>query len=127
MDLDSLLLPAESRTGFTCSEDSQEGKKPPLKLYPENAKSSLFLSSPSSGRDDGGGYMKISWRNTMRKGHTPQPKNVRRIKGSFAWIDHRLLRNGYLSVITHPDLALYLFLVLAADRNGVSFVSFRQG
>lgn len=57
----------------------------------------------------------------MRKGHTPQPKNIRKVKGSFAWIDHRLLRNGYLQVMTHPDLALYLFLVLAADRNGVSF------
>lgn len=57
----------------------------------------------------------------MRKTHTPQPKDVRKIKGSFAWIDHRLLRNGYLQVMTHEDLALYLFLVLVADRKGVSF------
>ena len=57
----------------------------------------------------------------MRKAHIPQPKTVRKIKGSFAWIDHRLLRNGYLQVMTHSDLALYLFLVLVADRNGVSF------
>lgn len=57
----------------------------------------------------------------MRKYHIPQPKKIRTIKGSFAWIDHRLLRNGYLSITTHEDLALYLFLVLAADRNGVSF------
>jgi hypothetical protein len=47
--------------------------------------------------------------------------NVRRIEGSFAWIDHRLLRNGYLAVMTHADQALYLFLALAADRHGVSF------
>jgi hypothetical protein len=69
----------------------------------------------------GGGYMKISRRQTMRKTHTPQPKDVRRIEGSFAWVDHRLLRNGYLQVMTHEDLALYLFLVLVADRKGVSF------
>lgn len=65
--------------------------------------------------------MKISRTKTMLKNHTPQPKNVRKIKGSFAWIDHRLLRNGYLQVMTHQDLALYLFLVLVGDRNGVSF------
>ncbi len=69
----------------------------------------------------GGGYMKIARSNTMRKTPIPQPKTVRKIKGSFAWIDHRLLRNGYLQLMTHPDLVLYLFLVLAADRNGVSF------
>ena len=57
----------------------------------------------------------------MRKYHIPQPQKIRRIKRSFAWVDHRLLRNGYLSVATLQDLALYLFLVLAADRNGVSF------
>src|SRR5512147_120276 len=51
----------------------------------------------------------------------PQPDRVRRIAGSFAWIDHRLLRNGYLAAMTHPDQALYLFLALAADRQGVSF------
>ena len=58
---------------------------------------------------------------TMRKYHIPQPHKIRSIKSSFAWIDHRLLRNGYLSITTHEDLALYMFLVLAADRNGVSF------
>lgn len=57
----------------------------------------------------------------MPKPHIPQPQNVRRITGSFAWIDHRLLRNGHLQAMTHPEIALYLFLVLAADRHGVSF------
>ena len=51
----------------------------------------------------------------------PQPDRRRRIEGSFAWIDHRLLRNGYLSIMTHQDQSLYLFLTLAADRHGVSF------
>ena len=57
----------------------------------------------------------------MRKIHIPQPQNVRKICGSFAWVDHRLLREGYLPVMSHQDQVLYLFLVLAADRHGVSF------
>jgi hypothetical protein len=57
----------------------------------------------------------------MRKYCIPQPRRVRRIEKSFAWIDHRLLRNGFLQVMTHQDQALYLFLALAADRHGVSF------
>ena len=57
----------------------------------------------------------------MRKYCIPQPQRVRRIENSFAWIDHRLLRNGYLQVMTHHDQALYLFLALVADRHGVSF------
>jgi len=51
----------------------------------------------------------------------PQPQRLRCIQGSFAWIDHRLIRNGYLAVMTHQEQSLYLFLALAADRNGVSF------
>ena len=53
--------------------------------------------------------------------HIPEPQRVRRIAGSFAWIDHRLLRNGLLAVMTHAEQSLYLFLALAADRHGVSF------
>jgi len=53
--------------------------------------------------------------------HVPQPARVRKIEHSFAWIDHRLLRAGYLPVMGQPEQALYLFLALAADRNGVSF------
>ena len=51
----------------------------------------------------------------------PQPQRLRRIQHSFAWIDHRLLRSGFLQTMTPQDQSLYLFLALAADRNGVSF------
>jgi len=51
----------------------------------------------------------------------PKPKSIRRIQQSFAWIDHRLIRDGYLQVMTHEDIVLYVFLILAADCNGVSF------
>lgn len=57
----------------------------------------------------------------MKKYHIPQPKKIRNIKGSFAWIDHRLMRNGFMETMTHPDIVLYLFLILVADKNGVSF------
>ena len=57
----------------------------------------------------------------MKKYHIPQPKNIRNIKGSFAWIDHRLMRNGFMETMTHQDITLYLFLILVADKNGVSF------
>jgi hypothetical protein len=57
----------------------------------------------------------------MRKYPIPQPQKVRRIEQSFAWIDHRLLRNGFLEAMTHQDQALYLFLALVSDRHGVSF------
>jgi len=51
----------------------------------------------------------------------PVPGRVRGITGSFAWLDHRLMRNGHLRRLTRDGIALYTFLVLAADRNGVSF------
>ena len=57
----------------------------------------------------------------MKKYHIPQPQNIRSIKGSFAWIDHRLIRNGFLDRMTREDVLVYLFLVLVADKNGVSF------
>lgn len=75
---------------------------------------------PASGRRSDGqaGRQQIGRR---RKYCIPQPQHVRRIEGSFAWIDHRLLRNGYLAVMAHEEQVLYLFLTLAADRHGVSF------
>jgi len=57
----------------------------------------------------------------MRKYHMPQPQKIRKIESSFAWINHRLVRNGYLQVMTQNDMVLYLFLIPVADCNGVSF------
>jgi hypothetical protein len=50
-----------------------------------------------------------------------RPELVRRINGTFGWIDHRLLRGGHIERLTLEDLGVYVFLVLAADRNGVSW------
>lgn len=51
----------------------------------------------------------------------PRPDLVRKIEGSFAWLDHRLLREGHLARLTLEELGVYVFLVLAADRHGCSF------
>lgn len=51
----------------------------------------------------------------------PEPGRVRHIRGGFGWIDHRLLRDGHLSRMGLVEIALYVFLVLAADREGVSW------
>jgi hypothetical protein len=49
---------------------------------------------------------------------------VRRIEGSFAFLPHRFLRGGFFASLTRNELALYVFLVLAADREGLSFYSY---
>jgi hypothetical protein len=41
----------------------------------------------------------------------------------FGWIDHRLLRDGYLGRCSPEALALYVFLVCAADAQGLSYYS----
>lgn len=58
---------------------------------------------------------------SFRPPRVPQPHRVRKIAGSFGWVDHRLLRAGHLRTLTPDDMSLYLFLVLAANRDGVSF------
>lgn len=53
-----------------------------------------------------------------------RPDRLRRIDGqSFAFLPHRLLRDGFLASLTPDEQRLYLFLVLAADREGISFYS----
>ncbi len=49
---------------------------------------------------------------------------VRKIGGSFAFIEHRFLRDGFLASLNQHELLLYVFLVLAADRNGLSYYSY---
>ena len=49
------------------------------------------------------------------------PHRIRKITGSFAFIEHRFLRQGFWSSLSHYELLLYLFLVIVADRNGLSY------
>lgn len=52
------------------------------------------------------------------------PDRVRRIQGSFATIEHRFLREGFWQGLSHLEILLYFFLILVADRNGISFYSY---
>jgi len=52
------------------------------------------------------------------------PERVRRIDGSFAFMEHRFLRDGFFQSLTHHELLLYVFLVLVADRMGLSYYSY---
>jgi len=49
---------------------------------------------------------------------------VRRIGGSFAFIEHRFLRDGFWMDLTQQELMFYFFLVLVADRNGISWYGY---
>jgi hypothetical protein len=56
--------------------------------------------------------------------HALVPARIRTIGGSFAFIEHRFLRHGFWTNLSHHELLLYLFLVLVADRQGMSFYSY---
>lgn len=50
------------------------------------------------------------------------PQRIRSIGGnSFAFVPHRFLREGFFAALSPDQQRLYLLLVLAADRNGLSF------
>lgn len=49
------------------------------------------------------------------------PERVRTPGKSFCFIPHRFLSDGFLQTLTRHELALYLFLVLVSDKNGLSF------
>jgi len=51
---------------------------------------------------------------------------IRQNEGSFAFIPHRFLADGFFTELSHHELLLYLFLILAADRYGLSFYSRRS-
>jgi hypothetical protein len=48
---------------------------------------------------------------------------IRQIEGSFGFIPHRFLTDGFLAALNQHELLLYLFLIMAADRCGLSFYS----
>mgnify|MGYP001546944803 FL=1 len=49
---------------------------------------------------------------------------IRRIEGGFRFIPHRFLTDGFLKALSQQELLLYIFLVMAADRYGLSFYSY---
>jgi len=53
----------------------------------------------------------------------PRPDRRRSIHGSFSWIDHRFLREGFDRGLTRLEKLLYFVLVAVCNRDGVSFYS----
>ena len=52
------------------------------------------------------------------------PNRIRRIDGGFSFVPHRFLFDGFLASLKQKELLVYLFLTLAADRNGLSYYSY---
>ena len=50
-------------------------------------------------------------------------ERLRRVPKRFSWLDHRLVRDKHICGISHPSLALYLFLVTVSDADGLSYYS----
>jgi hypothetical protein len=51
-------------------------------------------------------------------------ERIRRIDGGFSFIPHRFLTDGFLASLEQKEILLYLFLVLASDRHGLSFYGY---
>ena len=48
-------------------------------------------------------------------------ERIRKIAGSFSWIDHRFISGGFIRDLSHEEILIYLFLVAVSDRQGLSF------
>ncbi len=59
----------------------------------------------------------------MRRTAGPIDPRIRRIEGTFSWIDHRLVTQGWFDVLSREEILLYLWWTTVGDRNGVSFYS----
>jgi len=51
-------------------------------------------------------------------------ERVRSIDGGFSFVPHRFLIDGFFNSLSPHELLLYFLLVLAGDRNGLSFYSY---
>jgi hypothetical protein len=50
-------------------------------------------------------------------------ERLRRVPKRFSWVDHRFVRDKHICNLSHPSLALYLFLVTVSDADGLSYYS----
>ena len=60
----------------------------------------------------------------MRQKRILDQSRLRRIEGGFGFIPHRFLTAGFLVQLSQKELVLYFFLILVADRHGLSFYSY---
>lgn len=49
------------------------------------------------------------------------PDRIRTIPEQFSWVDHRLVRDRHIELLSHEAAALYLFLITVADCHGLSY------
>lgn len=62
----------------------------------------------------------------MIRKHLVRPDRQRAVPSQFSWVDHRLVRQGYIGRVGCEALALYLFLVTVSDCEGLSYWSDRS-
>ena len=55
--------------------------------------------------------------------HLIFPERLRKIPRYFSWLDHKLVRNGYLKRCSSDGACLYLFLTCVGDQFGLSYYS----
>ncbi len=48
-------------------------------------------------------------------------ERIRKINGSFSWIDHRFISGRFIHDLSREEILIYLFLVAVSDRQGLSF------
>lgn len=71
----------------------------------------------------------ILWLQTLKKEAAMiikkiiNPDRVRHVKGGFSFIPHRFLTDGFLTSLSQQEVLVYFFLILASDRNGLSYYS----
>jgi hypothetical protein len=51
-------------------------------------------------------------------------ERIRKIRGGFSFLPHRFITGGFLGALGQKELLLYLFLVIVADRHGLSFYGY---
>ena len=105
-----------------------------MKKQPDDFKSPLYPIAPAVGPNrpvhpNCGNQRNIQPRNTKLKAQRIEkkplvPQRIRKITTSFAFIEHRFLRDGFWSTLDQHQLLLYVFLIIVADRNGLSYYSY---
>ena len=105
-----------------------------MKKQPDDFKSPLYPIAPAVGPNrpvhpNCGNQRTIHRRNTNLKAQRIEkkplePHRIRKITASFAFIEHRFLRDGFWSTLDQHQLLLYVFLIIVADRNGLSYYSY---
>jgi hypothetical protein len=53
-------------------------------------------------------------------------ERVRRVPARFSWVDHRIVRDGYIRRCSASAWGLYLFLTTVGDAEGLSYYSDRS-